>query len=224
MPTSIARIGPERDLAALARSLFVIEGENRAELQRAAERALLRDNPQLTRAEAFADGNLVVVPAVAGLRVSTRVSSGQTGIEGLLDQALARLGQLTGRIDQGLAAAETRRAAALARVDDRAFRGAVRDALPGGAELLAAAGQAIREQAEAERSRGQALRVGAEAAIAEIGRLRERLPSPGPDAPPGPGPGPERPGGDPTGPRDPSRPVGPIGPVVGGGLLRRRGG
>ncbi|MEO0914970.1 MAG: hypothetical protein AAFY59_18635, partial [Pseudomonadota bacterium] len=70
MPTRIATLGRERRIATLARRVFEIEGPPRGEEQRRAEAALLRANPQLATAEGFRPGAAVVVPAVAGLRLT----------------------------------------------------------------------------------------------------------------------------------------------------------
>lgn len=178
MPTAIARIGTERDLASLARSLFVIEGENTAELQRQAERALLRDNPQLARPDGFADGAVVFVPTLPGLRLAARVTSGPTGIEALLDQALARLQVVASTIDSGVQSSEAWREATLSRTTDQAFLAGTQAALPESEQFIQALARSIREEAPDADARALALRGAAEAAIGEIERLRATVTTP----------------------------------------------
>ena len=72
MATAIARIGREKRLATLAKNLYVIEGDEATELQRRAERALLRQNPCLAAADGFAAGRMRLVPPVPGLRTTAQ--------------------------------------------------------------------------------------------------------------------------------------------------------
>lgn len=176
MPTSIARIGTERNLASLARNLFVIEGENRAEMQRRAERALLRANPQLTRPEAFVEGALIIVPNVTGLRLTARISNGETSIDGLLEQTLARLEIAARTIDDGFRNSDERRNASLQLAENEGFREGARKAFPDSLELIESAVKSLTEEERASSARARALRSAVESAISEIKRLNALTP------------------------------------------------
>ena len=178
MPTSTARIGTERDLASLARNLYVIEGENRAAMQRRAERALLRGNPQLARPEAFVEGALIIVPNVTGLRLTARVSNGETGIDGLLEQAAARLQVAARTIDEGFRNSDERRKASLRLSEDQGFRESARKAFPESLGLIESAVKSMNEGARVSSARARALRAAVESAISEIKRFNALMTPP----------------------------------------------
>jgi hypothetical protein len=172
MAQSRARIGAERDLAALASGLYrIIPGELAETQRRAAERALLRENPQLARPEGFREDAVIVVPRVAGLDPTARVTDAAAGIDGALDEAVVRLKVASRAIDEDFRKEDARRKAALAQTQDQGFRERAREALPGSIELIDRAARSLREEESASRGREQALKAAVDGAISEIERL-----------------------------------------------------
>ena len=179
MATAVARIGREKRLATLAKNLYVIEGDEATELQRRAERALLRQNPGLAAADGFAAGRIILVPPVPGLRTTPRVTASGRDLSGVLLEASVRLQSGAGRIEEAFRAAEERRETALRRLQDRQFLAAAKRALEESPKLIDEARVRMerdRESAKARRAEvGETIR-SALAEIEKISKLAESMP------------------------------------------------
>lgn len=125
MSTTIAKLGRERSLATLARKVFQIEGSRRTEMQRQAEKALLRANPRLATAEGFRSGATIVVPSVKGIRLKDTVATAQSNASGLADEISLRLQACDGRIEEQFFLSEKRTKEMLAQMDTEQFRRAL---------------------------------------------------------------------------------------------------
>jgi hypothetical protein len=136
MPTRIATLGRERTVATLARRLYQIEGEGKAELQRRAEAALLAANPRLATAEGFRSGGRVVVPAVAGLTLSKEAAAADASGAGLVSEASLRLQALESRVEDRFKRASDQRQDILNKLDDRTFNAEAKKALPESVEHI----------------------------------------------------------------------------------------
>ena len=108
MPTATARIGREKTLRTLAERLFVVDGPDKADRLRRAERALLRDNPTLAAEDGFHAGAVVVVPSDTGLATHPRVERAAGDPDGLLLETRARLHLAATTARGGFALAEKR--------------------------------------------------------------------------------------------------------------------
>jgi hypothetical protein len=137
MPTRIATLGRERTVATLARRLYTIEGEDKAELQRRAEAALLRANPRLASGEGFRSGGRVVVPAVIGLKRTDEVTTASEPSADALNSEMAlRLRALGSRIEDSFSRDRQAREKTTERIGARDFKAEARKALPESAKVI----------------------------------------------------------------------------------------
>lgn len=136
MPTRIANLGRERTVATLARRLYHIEGEGKAELQRRAEAALLAANPRLASAEGFRSGGKVVVPAVGGLTMTKETAAADASGAGLASEASLRLQAMESLVEDRFKRAADRRQDTLSKLDDRTFNAEAKKSLPESVEQI----------------------------------------------------------------------------------------
>ena len=147
MPTQIATLGRERTIATLARKVYKITGRNSVRLQRQAEAALLRANPQLKTTEGFANGAAVLVPNIEGLQLSDTVTVAKVDAAGLTDETSLRLKGATIHIEESFQRAEKNTQVRLDQLNDRNFRAQIRRSVPDAEGLVAKS----REQLEKSR-------------------------------------------------------------------------
>ena len=136
MPLQIASLGRERTIATLARKVYNITGRNSARLQRQAEAALLRANPQLKTTEGFASGAAVLVPNIEGLQLSDTVTIAKADAAGLTDETSLRLKGATIHIEDSFQRAEKNTQASLDQLNDRNFRAQIRRTVPDAEDLV----------------------------------------------------------------------------------------
>ena len=175
MPTATARIGREKTLRTLAERLFVVDGPDKADRLRRAERALLRANPALAAEDAFHAGAVVVVPSDTGLATHPRVERAAGDPDGLLLETRARLRLAATTARGGFALAEKRAGAALAQLGDSAFVRKLREASREAAALAPQAAEAIKARTAASERHQRAVLAAIEEALAEVDRLEGRL-------------------------------------------------
>ena len=171
MPTSVARLGREKRIATLARNVFVIEGPDKANQQRRAERALLKANPQLATEADFTAGASVIVPSVRGLRTTDRVSTTTAELDGLLADAAVRLAESATLIEIGFARSAKRSEEALARLDDREFVATARKAVKESAKLMTSVRKRLVQDSETADARNATLKNAVKRALADVDRL-----------------------------------------------------
>lgn len=171
MATAIARLKQEKRLSTLARNLFVIEGRNKAVLQRRAERALLAANPRLAKADGFVSGATVVVPSVPGLKPTERVVVPKADLEGLLGETARGLQTGAATIKEKFGRSSEDDKEALARLANRKFIAAARKALPESAKLIGQAQKAIKQRGAEESKRLERLESAIGDATSELDRL-----------------------------------------------------
>ena len=180
MPKAIARIGREKRLRTLVQNLFVIEEDDKAAAVRRAEDAVLRENPRLGTAEGFESGAVVRVPSDIGLATTARVEQPTAELSGVLEHALEHalqgLQMSQGLVLDGVAASGEDARAALARLEDEAFKGAVQETAPEAAGLIPQAINGLNERLAENERRQAALGKAIGDAIAEIDRLRQLAP------------------------------------------------
>lgn len=151
MPTHIATLGRERSIATLARRLYQFKGRGSNEMLRRAQAALIAANPRLSKAEGFRSGDQIVVPAVAGLKLTKEVKTSAARGEGLATESSLRLQALSSRIEDSFHRASKKRQETLQRLTDRQFVAQARAALPESAKHIAEArGRLGREEEEAK--------------------------------------------------------------------------
>lgn len=171
MPTSVVRLGREKRIATLAKKVFVIEGPDKAERQRRAERALLNANPQLATEAGFTAGAPVIVPPVRGLRTTDRVSATTANLDGVLADTTARLARSAAVIDTGFARSAKRSEEALTRLKDPEFVKTARKAVKESAKLMENVRKRLEKDREAADARSAALQNAVKQALADVDRL-----------------------------------------------------
>lgn len=156
MPTKIATIGRERTITTLARRLYKIDGQGRADVLRRAEAALIAANPRLSNATGFRSGMQIVVPAVSGVAHTEEVHRAKSDDKGLTSETTARLQALGSRIDDSFTQAAQDHEQLLKQFGDRSFVAQARRALPESAEHMTRTKERLRkEQVQAEKAKEQ---------------------------------------------------------------------
>lgn len=172
MPTRIATLGRERRIATLARRVFEIEGPTGGEEQVRAEAALLRANPQLATAEGFRPGLVVVVPAVAGLRLTEAVAVARADARGLTEETRLRLQAGSALIGERFAQSEQRSEELQAQLTSTAFQREVRRALPEALVLARQATARLEEEREVNKERRAVFASGISEALEAVEALQ----------------------------------------------------
>lgn len=173
MSRAIAEIHRERSISTLVEHLFVFEGPDAAKDKRRAERALLRDNPQLADRANFTSGMTIIVPLDLGLRTTDRVRRPGGDLTGVLDEGSARIAQADAAIVGAFERRSKEAAEALDRLGDRRFVAAVRAVGPEAAERLGTMRSALKAEVAATAQRREAWARATKAAAEELARLRE---------------------------------------------------
>ena len=148
MPTKIATLGRERSIATLARRIYQIEGTGTNEMLRRAQAALLAKNPRLATASGFRSGDKIVVPAVAGLRMTKEVTTSAAKGEGLNKETSLRLQALGSRVEDDFRRGSDQRQETLKLLGDRAFVKEARAALPKSSKHIAEANDRLKREEE----------------------------------------------------------------------------
>lgn len=173
MATAIARLEREKSISTLAKRLYVIEGDNAAEAQKRAERALLRANPSLSNRKAFRAGRAVIVPADIGLATRERVSKPTADLPGALEETGMRFELAAQSLEEQFEKAAAADKETMERLNDKKLVADLRAALPESPKILAKASAAIKERGPAaSQIRGRYKKAFAQA-FAELDRLKE---------------------------------------------------
>ncbi len=173
MATAIARLEREKSISTLAKRLYVIDGDNAAEKQKRAERALLRANPGLSNRRAFRVGRAVVVPADVGLATRDRVSKPAADLEGVLEETGMRFELAAQSLEEQFDTALTSDKETMERLNDKKLVADLRAALPESPKILAKVSAAVKErEGMTAQTRGRYNKAFAKA-FSELDRLKE---------------------------------------------------
>lgn len=172
MPTSLARLGREKKMSTLAKRIFVIEGPNSRELQRRAERALLRANPSLADPESFKPGAVILVPSGTGLVTTDRVSVVSADVNGALEETSIRIQMSAQLVQDSFARSAEDDEKTIALLGDRSFGAKLRKALPEGAEIIAQTAKTLKETTAANQKNRAQFDQAFKMALEEIDQLK----------------------------------------------------
>lgn len=173
MATAIARLEREKSIATLAKRLYVIEGDNAAEAQKRAERALLRANPSLSNRKAFRSGRAVIVPADIGLATRERVAKPTADLAGALEETGIRFELAAQSLEEQFESASAADKATMERLNDKKLVADMRAALPESPKILARVSATIKERGAANAKIQGRYEKSFAQAFAELDRLKK---------------------------------------------------
>ena len=173
MPNSYATLKSERTISTLAKHLFDIDGDGRTEALRIAEAALLHANPQLTRAEGFRSGRIVIVPTDTGIKTTDRVKKAKGGIGGALDDAAIRFKLASQLMEDEMESDAKASEKTLEHLGDGQFLEKLERAAPEIANIIPRTRKSIEMRVEATKKLKERYAKAFETAQAEIERLKK---------------------------------------------------
>lgn len=175
MAATVARIGRERSLSRLVKSVYNIKGRGAPERRRLAEAALLRANPQLARKAAFQPGAMVVVPDLRDEDLADDLKE----MESAPGEALERLGRaisdVSKRAKTAFEAAEKMSEETLANLDSDELKRAVEKATPDLAEQLGKVKAVAQARQAADKDRATQVSRTLKQARKDLKALRKRI-------------------------------------------------
>ncbi len=136
MAATVARIGREKSLGRLVKSVYNIKGRGAPERRRLAEAALLRANPQLAREAAFQPGAMVVVPDLRDEDLADDLKDVQNAPDEALERLGAAISDVSRRAKSAFEAAAKSSEETLANLDSDELKGVVSKTAPDLAEQL----------------------------------------------------------------------------------------
>jgi hypothetical protein len=175
MPLREIRLGREKTLSGLANRLFVFDGPNAAEQRRRAERALLKANPMLARAEGFKPGRTVVVPMVPGLTLKDTEMTRRVSLADGLDDAAGQLRIGAARLATDIEAARGEAEKQLARLADRELRKLARATIPDSEARFEKAQSGVKKRLEVKEGQGKNTLRAMEAAAGKMAEIGQKL-------------------------------------------------